>query len=151
MPTKTEAEESKAEAATKGGGKKKLVVVVLVTVIVLGAAYMFVLKPKDGGTSAAKPKPTPGAVVKLDAITINLAGGHFLKLGLALQASASAPEDISGAQALDAAISLFTGRTVAELSKKDGREKAKAELVKQVDQLYDDKVYDVYFTDFVMQ
>jgi flagellar FliL protein len=151
MPAKTEAGDAKADAEAKAGGKKKLVVVALVAVVALAAVYMLVLKPKGDGKPAEKPKPSPGAVVKLDPITVNLAGGHFLKLGLSLQASADAGEDVSGAKALDAAISLFTGRTIADLAKKDGREKAKADLVKQVSQLYEDKVYDVYFTDFVMQ
>ena len=65
-------------------------------------------RPK--GAKPAPPKPTPGAVVKLDPITVNLAGGHFLKLGLSLQASADAGEDVSGAKALDAAIEQFTGK-----------------------------------------
>jgi len=152
MATKTEADGGNAEAgAAKGGSKKKLVVIVLVAVVALAAVYMLVLKPKGDGKPAAKPKPSPGAVVKLDPITVNLAAGHFLKLGLSLQSSSDAGEDVSGAKALDAAIGLFTGRTVEELAKRDGREKAKAALVKQVAELYENKVYDIYFTDFVMQ
>ena len=65
---------------------------------------MLVLKPKGDASRAPPPKPKPGAVVKLDPITVNLAAGHFLKLGLSLQASADAGEDVSGAKALDAAI-----------------------------------------------
>ena len=152
MAAKTEADGAKAEAeGTRGGGRKKLVVLVLVAVVALAAVYMLVLKPKGDGKPGAAPKPNPGAVVKLDPITVNLAAGHFLKLGLSLQASADAGEDVSGAKALDAAIGLFTGRTVDELAKRDGREKAKAALVKQIAELYENKVYDVYFTDFVMQ
>ena len=99
MAAKTEADGAKAEAdETKGGGRKKLVVLVLVTVVALAAVYMLVLKPKGDGKPHAAPKPTPGAVVKLDPITVNLAAGHFLKLGLSLQASADAGEDVSGAQ-----------------------------------------------------
>ena len=152
MATKTEADDTKAEAIeAKGGKRTKLLVLVVVTVVALAAVYMLVLRPKGGGKPAPKPKPVAGAVVKLDPITVNLAAGHFLKLGLSLQASADAGEDVSGAKALDAAIGLFTGRTVEELAKRDGREKAKAALVKQVAELYEDKVYDIYFTDFVMQ
>src|SRR3712207_9079360 len=86
-----------------------------------------------------------------DPITINLAGGHFLKLGLSLQATADAGEELSGAKALDAAIDLFSGRTIEDLAKRDGREKAKKALVHAVAELYENKVYDIYFTDFVMQ
>ncbi len=152
MATKTEAEPGKAEAgeATKGGRKKKLILVVLVAVVALAAVYLLVLKPK-GGKPAAPPPPVAGAVVKLEPITINLAGGHFLKLGLALQATADAGKEVSGAKAQDAAIELFSGRTIEELAKREGREKAKKALTTEVIERYERKVYEVYFTDFVMQ
>ncbi len=118
-------------------------------VLLAAAAFFFVLKP---GSSQAqeKPKPVPGAVVQLEPITVNLAGGHFLKVGLALQPTAAAGE-VTGAQALDLAIELFSGRTIADLSSREGREKSKALLVREVARAYEDKVYDVYFTTFVMQ
>jgi flagellar FliL protein len=150
MATTTAAPPATDEAGqAKGGGRKKMVIIALVAVVAAVAVYMLVLKPKD--KSAGPPKPTPGAVVKLEPITINLASGHFLKLGLSLQASANAGEDVSGAKALDAAIDLFSGRTVESLAKRDGREKAKTALVKEISERYEDKVYDIYFTDFVMQ
>jgi flagellar protein FliL len=149
---KTDAEKTKGDAAgaAKGGGKLKLIIAAVALVALLGGVYQFVLAPK-GAKAAAPPKPTAGAVVKLDPITVNLAGGHFLKLGFSLQATADAGEDVSGGKALDAAIEEFSGRTVAELSSRAGRDKAKADLVKTVSKLYEDKVYDIYFTDFVMQ
>jgi flagellar FliL protein len=149
---KTDASTAKGDVAeaAKGRGKLKLIIAAVAVLALLGAVYHFVLAPKSA-KPAAPPKPTPGAVVKLDSITVNLAGGHFLKLGLSLQASADAGEDVSGAKALDAAIEEFSGKTVAELASRDGRDKAKAGLVKTVSDLYEGKVYDLYFTDFVMQ
>jgi flagellar FliL protein len=151
MATTTGAGPATAEGGkAKGGGrKKKLLVLVLVVVIALAAGYLLVLKPK--GRPGPPPKPVAGSVVKLDPITINLAGGHFLKLGLSLQARADAGEEVSGAKALDAAIELFSGRTIDDLARRDGREKAKKALVTEVSERYEDKVYDIYFTDFVMQ
>ena len=152
MATKTEAAPTTPEAGeAKGGGRKKLLVLVVLVVVALAAVYLLVLKPKGDGKPAAAPKPVPGAVVKLEPITINLAGGHFLKLGLALQATPDAGEEVAGAKALDAAIGLFSGRTIDELAKREGREKAKKDLTAEVSELYEKKVYDVYFTDFVMQ
>jgi flagellar FliL protein len=151
MATKTEAAPATPEAATsKGGRRKKLLVLVVLVVVALAAAYLLVLKPRSG-KPAPPPKPVAGAVVKLEPITINLAGGHFLKLGLSLQATADAGEELSGAKALDAAIALFSGRTIEELAKREGREKAKKDLAKEVSELYEKKVYEIYFTDFVMQ
>jgi flagellar FliL protein len=149
----TDASTTKGEGdeVAKRGGKLKLIIAAVVVLALLGGGvYQFVLAPK-GAKAAAPPKPTPGAVVKLDPITLNLAGGHFLKLGLSLQATADAGEDVPGAKALDAAIEQLSGRTVAELASRSGRDKAKASLVQTVSELYEGKVYDVYFTDFVMQ
>lgn len=153
MPTRTEAEAPKGEAPVekkKRGGRKKLIILLVAVLALAAAGYVLVLKPKNG-KPAPPPKPVPGAVVKLDPITVNLAGGHFLKLGLSLQATADAGEDVSGARALDAAIDLFSNKTVKELATRDGRDGSKAVLVKKVSDLYEGKVYDIYFTDFVMQ
>jgi flagellar FliL protein len=152
MAAKTEAEAKTDEAeGGKKGGKKKLLLIAgpLVLVIVLAAVYMLVLKP-SGSSGPKKVVHTPGAVVKLDPITINLAGGHFLKLGLSLQPDVSATET-DGSKALDDAIELFSGKAVTELATKDGRDKAKATLVDMVSKSYEEKVYDVYFTEFVYQ
>ena len=59
-----------------------------------GAGYWFFLKPAGGAEKA----PEPGVVVKLDAIQINLADGHYLKVGIALQASKDAAEDSTAAR-----------------------------------------------------
>jgi flagellar FliL protein len=104
---------------------------------------------------AAAPSPTPsyteGKVVKLDPISINLANGHFLKLGMSLQATKEAGEEVDGAKALDAAIELFSQKTIEELATREGREKAKVKLTKRLQTLYEQKVYEIYFTEFVMQ
>ena len=150
---RTDASTTKAEAADvgKGGGKLKLIIAAVAVLALLGGVYQFVLAPKGETAPAAPPKPTPGAVVKLDPITLNLAGGHFLKLGMSLQATADAGEEVSGAKALDAAIEQLSGKTVSELASRSGRDKAKAALLETVSKLYEEKVYDLYFTDFVMQ
>ena len=70
--------------------RRKLILVVVAVVLILGAGAYFVLKP--AGKPAA---PKPGTVVKLDSIQINLAGGHYLRLGLALQETASTKEDVA--------------------------------------------------------
>lgn len=141
--------------AKAGGGKKKLIVIIALVAVIGGAAFFFLKPSEDAAAAAAKPSPSvshaPGPVVQLESISINLSGGHFLKLGLALQATAEVTEDVSGAKALDAAIALFSNMTMDELTPVKGRERAKKELVKEVTELYEDEVYDVYFTEFVMQ
>jgi len=153
------AEAKDGEAAADGGKKKLIILAVPILLVVLAAVWFLVLKPKaapaDAAAAAASPSPTsswaPGAVVKIDPISINLAGGHFLKLGLSLQESKAVAEDVSGAKALDSAIALFSNKTMEELTTLEGRQKAKEKLVEHLREIYEGEVYDVYFTEFVMQ
>jgi flagellar protein FliL len=135
-----------AEAEAGGGGKKKLILVVVVLAIVAGAGYWFFLKP----SGPPKP-PEPGAVVKLDAIQINLADDHYLKVGIALQASKKAGEELDGSKALDQTIDLFSGQDMQDLSKAAYRDTMKKKLEERLDEAYEGEVIGVYFTDFVSQ
>jgi flagellar FliL protein len=135
-----------AEEDTKKGSKKKKLIIGLVLLLALGGAgYWFFLKP-----SGPPPEPEPGEVLKIESIQVNLEGGHYLKIGLALQMTAGAHE-ADGSMALDAAISLFSGKAMAELARTEDRDKLKVELEKELDHLYHGDVMDVYFTDFVTQ
>jgi flagellar FliL protein len=140
------------EAATQGksgkggkgkGGKKKGVTIVAV-LLLAAAAYFLVFAPGSGAA------PEPGEVVQLEPIQVNLLDGHYLKLGLALQLTATAKE-ADGSKALDAAIDLFSGRDMDELTQPVSRARLKAQLRKELGHRYEGAVMDVYFTDFVTQ
>ena len=148
MAKKKPAPKADGEEAAGGGGKKKLIVIVVGLLVVGAAAYFFVLKPDSGGK---KEKPVAGEVVALEPRQLNLEGGHYLKLGLALQGTDSVAHGIDGSKALDAAIELFSGRSVEELSDHEEVHHLKKELKKELDHLYHGDVMDVYFTDFVTQ
>jgi len=177
MATKKKDPDEAGDDTEKKGGKMKLILIIVpVLLLVVGAAvYFLVLKPSSDSTAAAAaaaataaadgsdPAATDGAestptstfvegkvVVVADKITINLANGHYLSLGLALQATADAGEDVPTAKAIDAAITEFSGKTVDELATAEGREAARKELTKAVKKAYDKKVYEVYYTGFVM-
>jgi flagellar protein FliL len=129
-------DEEEVEAEAKGGGKKKIVIIALPIVLLLaGAVWFFFLKKDDSGAPKTLPHPTPGAVVKLDPITVNLAGAHFLKFGMALQPTASAHE-VDGSKALDLAITQFSQLTIEDLSTPEGKSKAKEELVARIKLTY---------------
>ena len=135
--------------------KKKLIImlaVVLVALIGGGAGGYFMFKPAE---AEAEPEPVAGVVVPLDALTINLADGHYLKLKLSLQATADAVEAPDGSKALDIAIDLFSNRPMAELFSNEERVRAKEELKVKVVKAYTEEdvkmVMDVYFTTFVIQ
>lgn len=144
------------EAAAAGQGdepaarksKKLLIVVLVLVVVVAAAAYFLLLAPK--GAETAEPAPEPGAVLTVEAMSINLAQGHYLRLGLGLQLTADALE-VDSAKARDAAIALFSGRTVEEVSDPATRATLKFELAADLAELYDGEVMGVYLTDYVTQ
>jgi flagellar FliL protein len=140
------AEAEGGEETPKKKGKMKLIIIVVVVLALGGGAYMMFFKKKGPA-----PPPKPGAVVALDPITINLAGGHFLKLGLAIQATAAVKEPPDGSKALDLAVNELSNRTIAELSSNKVRNAIKAELKEKVVEAYEHEVMDLFFTQFVMQ
>src|SRR3712207_2443138 len=84
-----------AEQAADSGGKSMMMPAIVIAVAVLGAGGMF-----KGGSSqpaaAAAPAPEPtehaeGPVIETEPMTLNLADGHYLKVGVALQLAA--PEE----------------------------------------------------------
>lgn len=132
-------------AAEEKRGRGRLVVVALVVVALLGAGYWFLLRP--GGGPAER---QPGEVVTLEPVQVNLADGHFLRVGIALQLTADAHE-VDGARALDATISTFSGRSMDELTAGKARARLKAQLLTRLEEIYEHHVMDLYFTEFVMQ
>lgn len=132
------------EGEVKGRSRKKLVMMLVVALVLAGAAW-FVFKPE-----APTEEPVPGAVMSLDPIQVNLAGGHYLRLGLALQLEEGIDE-AEGAKALDAAISLFSGLEIADVARAEQREDLRVSLVERLDLVYGGDVLGVYFTEFVTQ
>ncbi len=131
----------------KGGKKKKLLLIGVVLLVVAGAAYWFVLKP----SGSAEEGPKPGAILPLESTQINLASGHYLKIGIALQLVEGAPEEVDGSKALDATIELFSGRTIEEVANAKDRRELKEELEATLEKSYEDEVMGIYFTEFVTQ
>jgi flagellar FliL protein len=161
-PTLTATPGAGAAGAAAGAGEdgakksKKLLVIVLPLVLALvgGAVWFFLLRGGDS-EPAAKEKPKPGAVVALDSININLADGHYLKLKLALQASADVAEAPDGSKAQGIAGDQLTGMNMAVLQTAKGRERAQGKLTAAIVKAYTEEdtetVIDVYYPEFVSQ
>lgn len=163
------------EAGKKEKGKKGKGALLLP--LIIGAAAFFAGGKFMGGskTVVAGPPTTttipPGAIITLDPITMNLADGRLLKVGVALQL---APGDAHGAaeggghgapakkdegddptkgyaQALDLVIRVLGEKTFDELIDGEERAVAKAELVERLHHAYHGEIEDIYFHQFVMQ
>lgn len=141
----TATDETSQEAPKKKGGLKKILIIMVVVALVGGGVWNFMFKPEP-----KKEEPVPGEVVALEPIQINLAAGHYLRIGLALQLVEKAHK-LDGSKALDAAIELFSGKEMVELSKPKEREHLKHELNEELHHRYHGEVLEVYFTEFVTQ
>ena len=146
------------ETEGTGGGRKKLLVIALVAVLTLGAAAYFFLF--SGGEADAEVVPEAGSVVlSVDPVAINLAGGSYLKLGLALQFSLAYDESAGGghgggaapdgSKAMDIAIAQFSGAALADVQ--TNREAMKAALETAIVEAYHGDVYEIYYTEYVTQ
>jgi flagellar FliL protein len=138
------AEAGAPAAEEKKGGSKKLVLVAVAVLVVLAAGWWFFLKPSGPAV------PEPGEVMTLEPIQVNLADGHYLRIGLALQLSADAHE-ADGSKALDATIDLFSGADAAGLVKSGERQEYKKKLEEALHEEYHGDVMEVFFTEFVTQ
>ena len=143
------APEPNAQKKLKKPTKKVLIIALVVLLVAAGGVYFFVLKP--AGPAAPPPPPVAGKVVTVPAVSVNLVDGHYLRLGLGLQLTADVAEAPDPAKALDLAIALFSGHTVAEVTDPTTREQLKVQLAADLTKAYEGEVMDVYLTDFVTQ
>ena len=125
---------------------KKFLIAVVGVLVIGGGAYKFAMPHK------AAP-PAGGDVVPIDAMTVNLAGGHFLKVaaGVQLVKGKASATDFNVSQAAQALIDEFSNRTVQSLSTNAEREKLRKDLVANVKKAYPEEVFDVFLTQFVYQ
>lgn len=135
-----------AEEEPKKGGKKKLIIVAVLVLALGGGGYWFFLKPKG-----PPPPPEPGEVLVMEPVQINLEGGHYLRIGIALQMTNAVAHAPDGSKALDATIELFTGLDMNDLTDPKERHKLKEELMETLEHEYHGDVMGVYFTEFVTQ
>jgi flagellar protein FliL len=146
--------EGAAEAPKKS--KKMLMIIVIAAVVLLGGGggAFFMLK---GDSAEAAKTPEKGSITAIkDALTINLADSHYLKLQFALQQTADAgTEEVDTSEAIELAIDAYTGKSIADLSTEKGRETVKEELLQKIVKAYtEDKkemVMGIYYTQFVTQ
>ncbi len=136
-----------AEEAT--GGRKKLVVILLVVLLAAAGASYFLL---FAGGSAEAEEPVPGETLTLEPVAVNLAGGGYLKVGVALQFTedaaghGSAPD---GAKATDLIISTFSQAKPADVT--SARDALKEALEQKIVEAYHADVIEIYYTEYVTQ
>ncbi len=161
---------------TGKAGPKKMILTVLLAVVLLGVGYVLGGKMGGGGGAAVAEESTGssestegaedeaeeaehhvGVVIDLDAVNVNLADGHYLRVAVSLGLSPDvdfghgSADDFSVAAASDVVLHTFSGRGIDELATAEGREAARLELVEGLAPHYGEDVVFVYYTEFVMQ
>jgi flagellar basal body-associated protein FliL len=147
--------------------KKKLIIIAVVLLGALGGVYKFVIaKP----AAVAKPKIAGTVYVLPKEFVLNLADGHFAKLGIGLvldpkdeslakaaeNKEAPTPPDGFGPLPQEAVIrdivtGILTDRDAASLTDRGGRERLKQRIVRTIIKRTDVEVDDVLFTDVAVQ
>ncbi len=130
-----------------------LVVVALVAVGIAGAAMtgnLPLLADSNPTAASETAAPEPGESIDVEAISVNLADNHYLRVGFTMQMSADATK-VSTAAAKDTVIELFSGQKIASINDEDTRKELKEQLLARLNELFDGHVLDIYYTDFVTQ
>jgi flagellar FliL protein len=147
------AAKAEEDGKKKGAGNKKALfkskkfIVVLVAVLAAGfGAYKTLMPTKVG-------PPTGGDVVAMDATTLNLAGGHYLKVAISIQlvAGKATAADFPTSHAAQITIDQFSNRTVGSLSSNRARQRLLDSLLLKLKAAYPGEVYDAFVTEFVTQ
>jgi flagellar FliL protein len=166
------ADDEKAESAGSGAKSKnakgksakgrKMGKVALVLVLLVGAAGGYLAKGAGGGAEAAgatatTAPPKPGLMVELDPMSLNLADGRYLRVGVAVQLVEGEGHDPEswlaehGPVIRDLLIAQLGGVHAADLTDAAGRDVVRGTLLRAANERLEGKVYALFFTEFVMQ
>lgn len=141
-------------------GKLKIILPVLLLVLLGGGgAYKFVLSGGGSGKKAPPPKVAGELLPLAPDFTINLDGGHYGKVSVALEMDGGIPKAAEGAaptlkeNAVVRSIVTndLTGLTTDELIQRQTREKLLDNILKDLQSQTDEQVTHVFFTDVVVQ
>jgi flagellar FliL protein len=130
------------------GGRKKLLMILAVVLVIAAAGAYFFLFP----SSAEAEEPVPGDVLALEPVAVNLAGGGYLKIGIALQFTEGAAGHgggPDGSHALDLIISTFSQARPADVT--GARDALKESLEQKIVEAYHGDVIEIFYTEYVTQ
>ena len=142
-------------------GKLKIILPVLLLVLAGGGgAYKFLLSGGGSGKKATPPKVAGELLPLAPDFTVNLDGGHYGKVTVALEMEGAIPKPAEGAATAtlkenavvrSIVTNDLTGLTTDELIQRATREKLLKDILKDLQSQTDEKVTHVFFTDVVVQ
>jgi flagellar basal body-associated protein FliL len=138
-------------------GKTKLALLAVAVIVVAGAAYKLVLTPR----AKPGPKKIDGALVSLgDPFTVNLSGGHYGRITVAVLLASPPPAVVDPSTMpplpeYDAVRAIvtdhLTGIDPGRLTDRSARHKLLAQLLLDLKKSTDEPVKQVLFTDLAVQ
>jgi len=141
----------------KKGGKQKIIAAVVIALV----GYKFFLAPKPAAKADGAAPKKEGAVVPLPELTLNLAGGKYLRVGIGVVywegkgggggEGEKAGENKEAQIASDVVVTVLSAKSYDELKTPDGKTKAKTEITEELNHALEDSVARILFTSFVMQ
>jgi flagellar FliL protein len=154
MSTSTKEKPTETDEAPKKGKKKLLLIVLVLLLAAGGAAYFFLF---SGSSKPAKPVAS-GTFLTIDPVAVNLAGGGYLKIGVALELTTDAASGgeggkLDGSKAKDLVISTFSQASPTDVT--NARDALKAALQQKIIDAYKENgkemVMGIFYTDYVTQ
>ncbi|EGW36776.1 flagellar basal body-associated FliL family protein [Desulfosporosinus sp. OT] len=143
--------------------RKSLIFMILALLVglVLGVggtvgAQKFIFKTSGQSTSSAnagQPKKA-GVLLPIGDFTVNLQGGAFLKTTITVEVTDAKSEEIlkeEDAFLKDRVNTVLANKSLADVQTSAAREKLREELIKQLNEVGDNKITDVLFLSLVYQ
>ncbi|ODA42515.1 flagellar basal body-associated FliL family protein [Desulfosporosinus sp. BG] len=141
--------------------RKSLIFMILVLLmgLVLGVggtvgAQKFIFKTYGQSTlSGSQPKEV-GVLLPIGDFTVNLQGGAYLKTTITVEVTDTKSEQRlkeEDAFLKDRVNTVLSNKSLADVQSLDGREKLREELIKQLNEVGDNKITDVLFLSLVYQ
>ncbi len=140
--------------------RSNLVPAIVLAVGLLGAGFM--ISSANKGAKAAEPAEAveeevlPGEIVQLDAMTLNLSDGRYLRLGLAVELVEGVPgaewvEHGESSKYMDLIIDRVGEWSGEQVTAEGGRDELKELLREGGEELFAGEFSEVYVTEFIVQ
>jgi flagellar FliL protein len=150
-------EEPVASAAPAAKKRSNLVPAIVVAVGLIVAAYLMKPAPAPAAEKEAEEvEIIPGEMATIEPITLNLADGHYLRLGVGVELVEGVPagEFLEGGHAAkfkDLMIAEVGDLTMADVTTTEGREALKGTLRDGAHELFEEEFSEIYLTEAVVQ
>lgn len=141
--------------------KKSLLFIILAIVLGVGlgvggtlGAQKFIFKSSSQNAPAATAAKTPGPLLPLGEFTVNLQGGAFLKTSITVEVAdmkAETQYKTEDAFLKDRVNMVLANKSLADVQTPAAREKLRKELIKQLNEVANNKIQDVLFVSLVYQ